>query len=80
MFIRGKLKIKFVSETWVSYEVFGMQDSRAHSMHRHIDGPCAVHVQADFQGRGSQAVSGADHHSPPLGPPPLREGQVQGLR
>lgn len=60
--------------------MFGLQDRRAPSMYRYFDGPRAVHVQADVPGRGRAAVPRADHHAPPLGPPPLREGQVQGLR
>lgn len=59
--------------------MFGVQDSRSYSMHRRPDGPGAVHVQADLQGRGRAPVPRADHHAPPLGPSPLGEGQVQGL-
>lgn len=57
-----------------------MQDRRAHRVHRHTDGPRAVHLQAYVPRRGRAAVPRADRHAPPLGPSPVREGQVQGLR
>lgn len=60
--------------------MFGVQNSRAHSMHRHLDRPCSVHLQAHIPGCGGPSVPGANPHTPPLGPPPLREGQVQSMR
>lgn len=56
--------------------MLGVQDRGARGLHRRVDGAGQVHVQADLQRRGGAPVPRADLHPPPLGSPPVAEGQV----
>lgn len=67
------------AETRFPHEMFGMQDCRAHSMHRHLNGSVAVHLQTDFPRRGRAPIPRANNHASPLGPSTVGEGQMQGL-
>lgn len=59
-----------IAEARIPHEMLSVQDRGAPSMHRHSDGPRAVHVQAYLPRRGCASVPGADRHPPPLGAPP----------
>lgn len=78
----SKVMPLFVTETRSAVQVRGVQDHRPPVVRADPDRPAALHLQGHLPRRGREGVPRAGQHRrhPPLGAPPLAEGQVQAVR